>query len=126
MNDLKNNKKIWLPVMVFFGSLIGLIIINLYFRPTGTIALYQKMTNADYKQFEKIIDDTYQSEFTEEDYVEMAKVFAEHANELSEYAIFKYEDKWMIINTSPDGKNKIRSIKIIDDKEIATLEKMMQ
>lgn len=103
-----------------------MILINLWSRPSGSISLYQKMSNADYKQFYNLLNDTYQEKFSEEDYKDIQKVLEGSADQISEYSIIKYSDHWLIVNKSPDGKDEIISIKALNKEEITKLEKLIK
>lgn len=119
-------KKWWLSIVFFLVLIFGMILINLWFRPSGSISLYQKMSNADYDQFYNLLNDTYQEKFSEEEYKEIQKVLEESADQINEYSIIKYSDNWLIVNKSPNGKNEIISIKVINHEEITKLEKLIK
>lgn len=119
-------KKWWLSIVFFLVLIFGMILINLWFRPSGSISLYQKMSNADYDQFYNLLNDTYQEKFSEKEYKEIQKVLGESADQINEYSIIKYSDNWLIVNKSPDGKNEIINIKVINHEEITKLEKLIK
>lgn len=124
---MRSVQRKWRESIIFFLVLIfGLILINLWFRPAGSISLYQKMSNADYDQFYKLLNDTYQENFSEEEYENIKKVLEDSADQVSEYSIIKYSDNWLVVNKSPDGKNEIISIKVINQEEINDLEKLIK
>jgi hypothetical protein len=117
---MEKKRRKWLFIGVFVISLSGMLLMNLlFFRPGGSIELYQKMSNSNYVEFSKLLENDFKDRFTEEDYEKIKKSLdSENPNQISEYTIIKNKDSWIIVNVSPDGKGTILNIKEINDIEV--------
>lgn len=123
---MKTSKKIRNSFAFFLLLIIGMILINLWASPKGAISLHKKMSNSDdYQELEKLFSEDRRQEFSQEEYEEIHMVLKDIPEQLNEVSIFEYADKWLIVNKSPDGSNKILSIEVLDKEDGDLIEKIM-
>lgn len=96
-------------------------------RPIGSIKLYEDLNKAqEYKDIEKLIDDEYIDQFSEIDLKLLKDIMDEDSPyEINEYSLFKYNDKWVLIEKSPGTKDNILNIKILNEDNIETLSRFL-
>lgn len=123
---MKTSKKIRNSFAFFLLLIIGMILINLWASPKGAISLHKKMSNSDdYQELEKLFSEDRRQEFSQEEYEEIHMVLKDIPEQLNEVSIFEYADKWLIVNKSPDGSNKILSIEVLDKEDGDLIEKIL-
>ncbi|WP_433959573.1 hypothetical protein [Cytobacillus horneckiae] len=123
---MKTSKKVRNSIALFLLLIIGMILINLWASPKGAISLHKKMSNSDdYQELEKLFSEDRRQEFSQEEYEEIHMVLKDIPEQLNEVSIFEYADKWLIVNKSPDGSNKILSIEVLDKEDGDLIEKIL-
>lgn len=123
---MKTSKKVRNSIAFFLLLIIGMILINLWASPKGAISLHKKMSNSDdYQELEKLFYEDSKQEFSQEEYEETHMVLKDIPEKLNEVSIFEYADKWLIVNKSPDGSNKILSIEVLDKEDGDLIEKIL-
>lgn len=123
---MKTSKKVKNSIALFLLLIIGMILINLWASPKGAISLHKKMSNSDdYQELEKLFSEDRRQEFSQEEYEEIHMVLKDIPEQLNEVSIFEYADKWLIVNKSPDGSNKILSIEVLDKEDGDLIEKIL-
>lgn len=123
---MKTSKKIRNSIAFFLLLIIGMILINLWASPKGAISLHKKMSNSDdYQELEKLFYKDSRQDLSQEEYEEIHMVLKDIPEQLNEVSIFEYADKWLIVNKSPDGSNKILSIEVLDKEDGDLIEKIL-
>ncbi|WP_099354064.1 hypothetical protein [Fredinandcohnia onubensis] len=125
---MKVFKQRWLLFIVFFTILLlGMLLINLWLSPGGSISLYQKVSNSDYNDFSDLLTDEYKDRFSKDEFNEIKHALDSNTPyQISEYTVIKSKDSWILINKSPDGKNEILGIEIVNKDKVANLEELFK
>lgn len=115
---------VFIPSLLLIWTIILAVIYFAFARPSGTIKLYQDINKAkEYKDVIKFIDDEYTDQFTEIDFKNLKEAMGNDSpNEVNEYSIFKYNNRWVLIEKSPGMKNNILNMKVLNEDEVKTLE----
>ncbi len=104
-----------------------MLLINLWLSPGGSISLYQKVSNSDYNDFSDLLTDEYKDRFSKDEFNEIKHALDSNTPyQISEYTVIKSKDSWILINKSPDGKNEILGIEIVNKDKVANLEELFK
>ncbi|MCJ7842519.1 hypothetical protein MUB24_16775 [Lederbergia sp. NSJ-179] len=114
-------------IVLLLMLVIMFLLYLLFSRPIGSVKLYEDLSIAkEYKDIEKLIDDEYIDQFRETDFKLLKNSMGKDSpNEINEYSIFKYNDKWILIEKSPGTKNNILNIKVLNEDNIKTLNQFL-
>lgn len=121
MEKLKKNtlkSRLRIGIMVF----VVLISVSYYFflfKPKNSLDLYQSMSFADdFEEAQSLMLEGYQANFKKEDFEFMNRTDT-HANSISQFTLFEYDEKSYLIMTSP-GTQGIRKLKVLAVEELPT------
>lgn len=114
----------------FFIAVLILILSNsflvylVFSKPSGSIELYYQLQRTDdYQEFRQLADHEYINAITKKYFVALKKIMSsESPYTINEYAIFKYENEWIIVRQSPSKDNAIFNIEIIEGDKIKNVE----
>ncbi|UII54844.1 hypothetical protein LS684_14415 [Cytobacillus spongiae] len=112
-------------IIVILGQ--GLLLIYTYNQPKGTISLFQDMNHSEYKDFMDLLTDEYKETFSEGEYQTLKSILdKETPYEMSEYSLIKTKENWILVKKSPDGRNYISNIKVLNQDGIEQLEDILE
>lgn len=102
--------------------IVILLSINYYFhhfKPKNSIDLYQLMSFAeDFEEAHSLMLEGYEANFQKEDFEYINRTDT-HANSISQFALFEYDEKSYLIMTSP-GTQGIKKLKVLAVEELPT------
>ena len=121
MEKLKKNtlkSRLRIGIMVF----VVLISVSYYFflfKPKNSLDLYQSMSFADdFEEAQSLMLEGYQANFKKEDFEFMNRTDT-HANSISQFTLFEYDEKSYLIMTSP-GSQGTQKLKVLSVEELPT------
>lgn len=94
--------KVWIlfisfSLMCVFGSIYYVY----FYTPKNSLELYQAISFADnFEDVQKLILEDYEDNFKKEDFTYMNRLDT-NANNVSQFALFEYDEKTFVIMTSP-------------------------
>ncbi|MGD7023617.1 hypothetical protein ACQCVK_13535 [Rossellomorea vietnamensis] len=108
-------------LFIFLVMLIPLAITyyEVFYTPKDSLELYQHFAFADdFHEAQEIVYEEYQGNFTEEEF-QLIKDSVDSPSEIKQFTLLKYEDKNILVETSPGTKKlHVLNVKEIPDEEM--------